>query len=174
MRVGRILAGGLGALTSAFAVAYLAGAIAPTPEGRPGMKLAGAEVAEPVSDWSFSASDELVELETRAPWGLAHSVTVVCASPNGRDLYVPSVYLGGGGFPDARLWNRNIVRDPNVRIRIADEIYPLRASLVTDEVERASVFAAFAQKYPRWAEWHAQAPSERPNIAFVRLDARTD
>jgi len=59
-----------------------------------------------------------------------------------------------------------------VRIRIAGKLYPLRASLVTDEAERTRVFAAFAQKYPRWAEWHAMAPSERPNIAFVRLDAR--
>jgi hypothetical protein len=167
----RLIAIVLGVALGAFGAVYQIGLLAPTPEGRPGMKLAGDEASDPVSDWSFSSSDDLVEIETRAPWLLAHSVTVVCAAVGGA-LYVPSVYLAGGGFPDARLWNRNIVRDPNVRIRIADALYPLRASLVTDEAERASAFAAFAQKYPRWAEWHAQTPSERPNIAFVRLDPR--
>lgn len=169
--MGRILAGVL-ALVVAFAAACLAGAIEPMPEGRPGMKLGGDEAAAPVGDRSFSASDELVERETRAPWGLAHSVTLVCASPTRGAHYVPSVSLDGGGFPGARRWNRNIVRDPNVRIRIANAIYALRASLVTGEAECASAFAAFARKSPRWAGWHAQAPSDRPNVAFARLVAR--
>lgn len=172
MRAGRIVgvAGAVG--IAAFAAAYFAGALEPTPDGRPGMRLAGEVVRTPVSSWDFSAADELVELESRAPWGLAHSVTVVCAS-TGTSLYVPSVYLGGGSFPESRLWNRNVVRDPDVRIRIDGKLYERRAVLVTDEAERAAAFAAFAAKYPAWAEWHAAPPAERPNIAFVRLDPRS-
>jgi hypothetical protein len=171
MRAARILGGAFGALVGVLAAAYLAGAIQPTAEGRPGMKLAGELVREPVSDWGFSDADELVELESRAPWGLAHSVTVVCAS-TGAELYVPSVYREGGGWPEARRWNRNVVADPNVRIRIGGKIYERRAVLVTDEAERSAAFAAFAAKYDAWATWHAAPPNERPEIAFVRLDPR--
>ena len=160
----------VGALLGAGAL-YRAGAFEPTPEGRPGLRLAGEVVREPVADFRFSDADSLVELETNAPWGLAHSVTVVCAS-TGRDLYVPSVYLEGGGWPAARRWNRNVVADPRVRIRIGGKIYERRAVLVGDEGERAAAFAAFARKYDAWAKWHASPPAERPSIAFVRLDPR--
>ncbi|HEU4429140.1 MAG TPA: nitroreductase/quinone reductase family protein [Myxococcota bacterium] len=172
MRAAKIAGGVLAALVVAFFAAYFAGAIEPTHAGRPGMRLAGEVVREPISSWDFSAADELVELESRAPWGLAHSVTVVCAS-TGAHLYVPSVYFEGGGFPESRLWNRNVVRDPDVRIRIDGKLFERRARLVTDEAERARAFAAFAAKYPAWAEWHAAPPEQRPNIAFVRLDPRT-
>jgi hypothetical protein len=171
MRSAKLLGLGFGAIALAFAAAYFSGAIEPTPEGRPGMKLSGQVVSEPVSDWGFSDADELVELESNAPWGLAHSVTVVCASTGGH-LYVPSVYSEGGGWPEARRWNRNVVADPRVRIRIDGKLYERRAVLVTDEAERAAAFAAFAPKYEAWAKWHAMPPSERPNIAFVRLDPR--
>jgi hypothetical protein len=159
------------ALFALGAGAHLAGALEPS-ERRPGLWLRGELVQGPVADWTFSDADQLVELETRAPWLLPHSVTVVCASLGGA-LYVPSVYRPGeGGFPAGRAWNRNVVRDPNVRIRIAGKIYERRALLVTDEAERAAVFAAFAAKYGAWAGWHAQPPGERPEIAFVRLDPR--
>ncbi len=167
----KLLGGSFGAIAIAFAAAYFAGAIEPTPEGRPGLRLAGERMHGPVTDWGFSDADELVELESNAPWGLAHSVTVVCAS-TGAQLYVPSVYYEGGGWPEARRWNRNVVADPDVRIRIAGKLYERRAVLVTDEAERAEAFAAFAAKYDAWAEWHAAAPEARPNIAFVRLDPR--
>ncbi len=167
----KILGLGLGALAATFAAAYLSGAIEPTHEGRPGLRLAGEVVREPVSDWGFSDADELVELETNAPWSLAHSVTVVCAS-TGAHLYVPSVYREGGGWPEARRWNRNVVADPRVRVRIAGKIYERRAVLVADESERAAAFDAFAAKYEAWAEWHAMPPGEQPSMAFVRLDPR--
>jgi F420H(2)-dependent quinone reductase len=171
MRSAKILGLGLGAIALAFAAAYFSGAIEPTPEGRPGMKLSGQVVSGPVSDWGFSNADALVELESNAPWGLAHSVTVVCAS-TGAHLYVPSVYSTGGGWPEARRWNRNVVADPRVRIRIDGKLHERRAVLVTDEAERAAAFAAFAPKYEAWAKWHAMPPGEQPNIAFVRLDPR--
>jgi hypothetical protein len=170
-RVVALVVASVGLACGVFAALYRAGAIEPTPEGRPGLKLAGDVVREPVTDWGFADADDLVELETNAPWGLAHSVTVVCAS-TGANLYVPSVYLEGGGWPEARRWNRNVVADPRVRIRIDGKIYERRAALVTDEAERAAVFAAFAQKYEAWAKWRALPSAERPNIAFVRLDLR--
>ena len=171
MRRMRVVGSALVVMAAAVGLAYFAGALEPS-ERRPGLLLRGETVSEAVIDWRFSDADALVELESRAPWLLPHSVTVVCATPNGRALYVPSVYSDGGGFPDARLWNRNVVRDPNVRIRIAGKLYERRAVLVTDEGERAEAFAAFAAKYDAWAEWHAAPPEERPSVAFVRLDPR--
>jgi hypothetical protein len=62
VRALKILGSLLGVIAIAFAVAYFAGAIEPTPEGRPGLRLAGELVREPVNDWAFSDADELVEL----------------------------------------------------------------------------------------------------------------
>lgn len=171
MRAAKSLGGVAAALIAGIAAAHLAGALEPS-DRRPGLWLRGEVAREPVSDWSFSDADELVELETRTPWLVPHSVTVVCASLGGA-LYVPSVYSPGeGGFPAGRAWNRNVVREPDVRIRIAGKIYERSARLVSDEAERAAAFAAFAAKYDAWAKWHALPPSERPEIAFVRLEAR--
>jgi hypothetical protein len=171
MRAWRALGVVLVVVALAFAATYFSGAIQPTPEGRPGLRLSGDVVLEQVADWGFADADELVELETNAPWGLAHSVTVVCAS-TGQHLYVPSVYREGGGWPEARRWNRNVVADPRVRIRIDGKVYERKAVLVTNEQERAEALDAFARKYDAWAKWHAQAEGERPEIAFVRLDPR--
>lgn len=169
MRIPKLLVAAV-AIAALVGVAHLAGALEPS-ERRPGLWLRGELVREPVSDWTFSDADELVELETRAPWLLPHSVTVVCASLGGA-LYVPSVYFDGGSFPESRRWNRNVVHDPNVRIRIAGKLYERRAVLVTSETERSVAFAAFAAKYPAWAEWHAAPPDKRPTFAFVRLEER--
>jgi hypothetical protein len=144
-------------------------ACVPPDDRRPGLWLSGREVGEPVADWSFSAAHPEIFVETRTPYLLRHSVTTVCAAV-GERLYVPSLYLEGGSFPEARLWNRNVVRDPRVRLKIGDALYPRRAVLVTDEFEREQALAAFAAKYPFWKELAARPAAERPAMAFLRMD----
>ena len=143
----------------------------PPKDRRPGLWLSGSEVAEAVTDWSFSDAHDEVFVETRSWYLIPHSVTTVCAAVGDR-LYVPSLYLEGGSFPDARRWNRNIVRDPRVRIQIGEKIYPRQAALVTDQTERNEVLGAFAAKYPFWGELANRPADERPAMAFVRMDAR--
>ncbi len=151
------------------AAALLAAACIDPSDQRPGLWLSGEVVEDDVGDWSFSDAHPEVFLETRTRYGVRHSVTVVCAA-SGERLYVLSLYRDGGSFPEARLWNRNVVRDPRVRIRIGEQIYERRAVHVTDEGERARALAAFAGKYPFWADLASQPETERPAMAFVRLD----
>jgi hypothetical protein len=143
------------------------------PKGqRPGFRLSGEIVNGPVNDWSFVNAVQEIFVETRSWYLLPHSVTTGVATYNGA-LYVPSIYFEGGTFPDARLWNRNIVRDPRVRLKIGEKIYPRRALLVTDAAEIQAVFQAFAVKYPLWRDLLAKPPNQRPAVYFVRMVAET-
>jgi hypothetical protein len=136
---------------------------------RPGTWLSGEVVQEPVEDWSFTDDAQEIFVETRTWYGIPHSVTTVCAS-DGASLYVPSVYFDGGEFPDARFWNRNVVRDPRVRLQIGERIFERRAVVVDDAAERDAALAAFARKYPFWQELAAKPEGERPQVYFFRMD----
>ena len=149
--------------------ALLATACIEPHERRPGLWLRGDVVETPVSDWSFSDAHAQIFVETRTGYLLPHSVTTVCAAAGDR-LWVPSVYFGGGSFPESRFWNRNVVRDPRVRLKIGERIYPRRAVLVTDPAQRAEALAAFAAKYPFWSDLLARPEAERPPIAILRMD----
>lgn len=138
---------------------------------RPGLWLSGDVVREPVSDWSFTDALPEIFLETRTWYGVPHSVTVVCVGV-GDKLYVPSVYRERGEFPDERLWNRNVMRDPRVRLKIGGKIYERKAVLVEDAAEWQAVLEAFSRKSPFWKDLAAQPEAQRPKLYFLRMDAR--
>lgn len=158
------------ALPLVVACALAASGCVPPKDRRPGLWLSGEVIETPIDDWSFSDGQPEIFLETRTWYGIRHSVTVVCAAI-GERLYVPSLYRGGGSFPESRFWNRNVVRDSRVRLQIGDQLYALRAVHVTDERERAEALEAFGRKYPFWGELAARPEEERPPMAFVRMDA---
>jgi hypothetical protein len=114
---------------------------------RPGLWLTGERVNEPVADWSFTEDHQEIFVQTRTPYLLPHSVTTYCAFFQG-DLYLFSAYYQGGTFPDERGWNRNVMRDPRVRLKIGDRIFDQTVSHVTDGDTRAAVYAKAAAKYP--------------------------
>jgi len=87
-------------------------------------------------------------VQTRSWYGLPHSVTTTITAHDGK-LYLTSVYRPGGRFPDDRLWNRNIMRDPHVRLKIGDRVFDRTVALVTDPAEKDAVLATKAKKYPR-------------------------
>jgi hypothetical protein len=139
----------LGALARGIALAGLLALVSagsgcdPTAEGRPGVWLSG-EVAEaPPGDWAFSDEVDLIQLESETVYGIPHSVTVVCFRYGG-DLYVPS-----RGAVE-KFWVSNVLRYPDVRLRIAGRIYPARAEQVDveDPAVRAPLMAAIGAKYP--------------------------
>jgi hypothetical protein len=140
---------------------------------RPGLWLTGEVVEEPVTDWSFTDSVPEIFVETRTWYGIPHSVTTVCAAIGDR-LYVPSVYFEGGEFPEKRAWNRNVVRDPRVRLEIDGRIYERSARLVEDPAEWQQALEAFARKSPFWKEMAGKPESERPKLYFVRMDPRAE
>lgn len=92
----------------------------------------------------------------------------------GDRLYVPSVYRERGEFPDERFWNRNVVRDPRVRLQIGERIYERSAVLVEDPAEWRAVLDAFMRKSPFWKDLAARPEAERPRFHFLRMDPRPD
>ncbi len=136
---------------------------------RPGVWLSGEVVTETVTDWSFTDDIPEIFLETRTWYRVSHSVTVTCVAL-ADTLYVPSIYPRDAAYPEARLWNRNIVRDPRVRLKIGERVYERRAVLVEDPAEWSAVLAAFARKSPFWKELSETPESERPQLIFLRMD----
>ena len=119
------------------------------PHGRtPGLWLKGDLVTAPVADWSFTDTVETVMLQTSTQYLLPHSVTTYCASANGQ-LYLTSLYRAGLTYPAGRSWNTDVARDPHVRIKIGDQLYDRKLSLVTDPDEYAAAFQAKRKKYPK-------------------------
>jgi hypothetical protein len=117
-------------------------------ERRPGLWLTGQSVTTPVTDWSFTDQFQTIYVQTRAWYGLPHSVTTTVTAYNGH-LYLTSVYRPGMRFPDDRLWNKSVLRDPHVRLKIGDRVFDGTAALVTDAAEKDAVLDAKAKKYPR-------------------------
>ncbi|HEY6599433.1 MAG TPA: hypothetical protein VIZ30_08970 [Pseudomonadales bacterium] len=138
---------------------------------RAGQWLRGDVVTTPVTDWSFSNDVDEIFVETQTWYLVPHSVTTTVVTTDGT-LYVPALYRGGGDFPTERTWNKNIVRDPEVRLKIGDNIYPRTAYLVTDAGERGRVLAAFAAKYDYWRELLKNGDPASPKIILLRMDPR--
>ena len=107
----------------------------------PGLWIKGEPVTTPVSDWSYTDQIPQIKIQTQTPFLLPHSVIIWCAVYNG-NLYVTS-YRG-------RQWVENIVRDPHVRLKIADKVFDRSLSMVDDPVEKAAVLQAKGRKYPQW------------------------
>ncbi len=122
----------------------------------PGGELDG-EVRPVPSDWEFAGEYGMMELETRPedPYSVNIAFTVI----DGR-LYI------NAGDTETR-WVKNIEADPQVRMRLDDVLYELRAQRVTDEDE----IAAFGEV------WTSQSiflrdPSELDQVWIYQLVAR--
>ena len=114
---------------------------------RPGLWLTGEVNTEPATDWSFlNEGIGMTAVQTRQ-WflpSLAHSVTIARFVHEGR-LYVASGYPAGIVLPEGRHWNRNVMADPDVRIRIGDKLYDRTLVYLTDPVEREEVLRGWGQ-----------------------------
>ncbi len=107
----------------------------------PGLWLKGEPATQPVTDWLFTDNINQIKIQTQTPFLLPHSVTIWCVVYNG-NLYMSS-YRG-------RMWVEDIIRDPHVRLKIADQMYDRTLSVVTDPVEKAAALQAKGKKYPEW------------------------
>ena len=122
---------------------------------RPGLWLSGELGAGPVRDWSFSDATEEILVETRTWYGIPHSVTIWGATQGGH-FYLPSLYYDEEEFPNARFWNRNVIRDPRVRVKIGERLFDGTAELVTNESEWNRAAEAFRRKYSAFEEYERE------------------
>ena len=108
----------------------------------PGGELAGPQAAAPV-EWS--QVPDTIQLETRP--GDPYSINIWGVAV-GDDLYVAT-------GPEGANWTPYIEADPTVRVRLDEEVYPLRAILVDDADEQARVTTVYEEKYGMGTDWVA-------------------
>lgn len=115
----------------------------------PGLWVKGEEVTDRITDWSFGASVKgLTAVETRqwfAPF-IAHSVTTTRFHFKDQ-MYLASGYPAGIKIPDGRHWNRNVLADPHIRVRLGNKIYPVKLRYVEDGPKRQELLTAFGQMF---------------------------
>jgi hypothetical protein len=166
----------------------------PIPPGLDNMGLwVKGEPAPVPSDWSFLDGLRTIRVETQTwykipysvegdiirvgqqPYLLSHYFAPKPGQPDTRDL-----------FPAQRVWNRNVVRDPRVRLAAGGHVYELAAYHVTDEEEIKACEQAFQDKYgggrgasagrrrPRANTGNREGGSEaqRGKVHFLRLVPR--
>jgi len=124
----------------AWIVLYAAILVGAGPSGtRPGCRLEGPDVSEPITDWSFASDVEEIALETTSRWG-HHSVHVWCVVVRGR-LYIAT------DTRKKKRWVLNLDQNPDARVDISGQVYPVRAESLTEPAGRTAVMATYAQKY---------------------------
>ena len=121
----------------------------------PGGALSGSERPVP-DDWAFTDEVDTVQLETRP--GAPYSVNIWCVAIEG------ALYVGGSR---ESAWTQHAVADSDVRLRVGDDLYPLRATEATSDAEAdAFIKAAFA-KYETEID-----PALRAEAILLRLEPR--
>lgn len=121
------------------AVLGLATACEPV-DDQPGMWLSGEQAQALPTDWSFTDDRTEIAVEVATPYLIRHSVTIWCAQVAGT-LYI------GASAPDSKNWPGWVADDPNVRLKIGDDIYAVRLDQISDETEIAAVEQAYMHKY---------------------------
>ena len=156
--------------TTLLALFCLALAACEPADRRPGTWLSGTDSPAP-ADWSVLSEHPEVWLQTSTWYGIPHSVTVV-AAPSGDSVFVPSIFDDPSAEFPAKFWNDNIVRDPDVLLKVGDLLYPLHASEAIGE-QRTRGLTALAGKYDFWQQV-ADDPARVPAFAIIELRPRSD
>jgi hypothetical protein len=109
-------------------------------DGRPGLGLSGKVHQQVVEDWSFTSDVDEIFIETTTSYWIPHSVTAWCVTV-GDELYVAA------DDADTKRWVANVARDPNVRLKIGDEVYEQKLVPVTEVAMTSAIDSGFARKY---------------------------
>jgi hypothetical protein len=121
-------------------VAALGGTGCQPQDVRPGLWLRGERVEEHVVDWRFAGEVEEIFIETRPWYRIPHSTTIWCVELDGR------LYIGSYG-DQKKVWEKNIARNAEARLRVAGKIYEVTVTPVTDRNLIDALHGAYAQKY---------------------------
>jgi hypothetical protein len=142
-----------------------------------GFWLSGDPATLPVTDWSFIDAIPTVQIETRTWYLLPHFVRTDIAR-NGAQLYLFSEYFAPkpgqpdhrDEFPNARFWNRMVVRDARIRVKIGNRVFEMRAYPLTDPGEMAVARQAFLNKYADVRKEQESPESRRSKLYFFKLE----
>lgn len=124
-----------------------------------GKRLSGDELPYP-SDWSICNDHQTVAVETRLDD--PHSITTGCFVHQG-ELFIPA-QTGSD-----KQWTAIVARDPRIRLKIGEYVYPARAERITDFAMQ-EMLPSIAAKYPRIAEL---GPEQMPqDVWMFRITSR--
>lgn len=118
----------------------------------PGKALSGDAVPYP-SSWEVCNQHATVAIEVRPE--NPYSVTTWCFVYQDM-LYIPSIDA------TTRTWTQLTMQNPLVRIKIGDNIYPARATRVTDlaDMSMQAIESAVLLKYPEYAQYRDRGANE--------------
>ncbi len=125
----------------------------------PGKRITGEEATERIEDWSFMEPSTRVILEVRPsdPYSL-----YIRAYQHKGVLYLNSI------SPENR-WTQFLLEDPNLRLKVENEIYKVRATRVEDPALVTEIQKASEQLSPRLRE---RTPEERAQNWYFQVDSR--
>ena len=125
----------------------------------PGKRITGEEATERIEDWSFMEPSTRVILEVRPsdPYSL-----YMRAYQHKGVLYLNSI------SPENR-WTQFLLEDPNLRLKVENKIYKVRATRVEDPGLVNEIQEAMEQMSPRLRE---RTPEERAQNWYFRVDSR--
>ena len=126
----------------------------------PGKQITGEEVTETIDDWSFMEVSTRVILEVRP--SDPYSVYNRAFTHNGV-LYLNSI------TPENR-WTQFLLQDPNMRLKVGNKIYTVRATQVDDPVLVNAIHQAREEMNPRILG--ERTPEEREQNWYFRVDSR--
>lgn len=145
--------------------------------GNLGFWLTGDTDETPITDWSFTDSIPTIQIETRTWYLLPHVVRTYIAR-NGERLFLFSEYFAPkpgqrdhrDEFPSARFWNRMVVRDPHIRVKIGNRLFQMRAYPLKVPDQVAVAREAFLTKYPDVRQREELPKDRRAKLYFFRLE----
>ena len=112
-----------------------------------GKRLSGVQLPYP-NDWRSCSAHPTVAIEV-AP-DAPHSVTTLCFVHQG-ELIIPAANASN------KTWPSIVLKDPRVRIKIGEVVYPAHAYRASD-LTFADIQEDAAKKYPRFAQRDVSAP----------------
>ena len=126
----------------------------------PGKRLMGEEVTEPIEDWSFANQFRRVNVEVRP--SDPYSVNAGYFVDDGT-LYISSA---------KSRWAQFLLQDPNMRIRVGDKLYRVRATRVEDP-ELVSEFHGIRDaRNPDSEDRTPEDLARQARAWFFRIDSR--
>jgi len=105
----------------------------------PGQWLRGESQPFP-SDWTFTSAHREVALEVSTPYFVPHSITIWCADLDGT-LYIAAAR------PEEKNWPAWVDMDPDVKIKVGDDLFEVRLEPLEDPEQIARVQTVQAGKY---------------------------
>lgn len=124
------------------AAAFLTWFFACPCERTPGSYLRGEVVQEPVTDWGFANDVQLCQIQVNTR-PLAHAINLNCMATDEGNLYLSCASCEG------KRWSTAALNDPRARLRLDDQVFPVRLARVTDPAELDLAWRTRAAKLHR-------------------------